>query len=323
MHSNHTKKRSLILCATPFQILIAEKIIKQNPDSDFDLILTFNKNENRQKFEYYFNRIKHLCKKALFWEYKAKISNLIKFKIKIHIDGFNEEYDELYLSNVHRAHFQLLVSYNIDSKIFTFDDGLANILPSSKLYIDNELDIVRRSIWKVLGIHVSSEDIKNKSSTHLTVYKNIPNIINNTSFIDLYDRNLTDALDENQEIIKIYLGQPLNEVGKAFEKTNIKKIFDSLGIQKYFPHPREKTISIKDIEIIKTKLIFEDYIIELLNSDSNICIEVYSFFSSAIINIASFNRVKCYYIYHQYVDENHKDIYEISSMFPNIEIIKV
>lgn len=323
MHLDHTKKRSLILCATPFQILIAEKIIKQNPNSEFDLILMLNKNENRQKFEYYFNRVKRLCQTTLLWEYKAKIPNLISFKIKIHTNGFNKKYDELYLSNVHRAHFQLLVSYNIDSEIFTFDDGLANILPSSKLYVDSELDIVRRSIWKVLGIRVNSKDIKNKSSTHLTVYKDIPNIITNTSFIELYDRNLTNTLDENQEIIKIYLGQPLDEVGNAFEQTNIKEVFDSLGIQKYFPHPREKTISIKDIEIIQTNLIFEDYIIELLNNDSDICIEVYSFFSSAIINIASLNRVKCYYIYHQYVDENHKDIYEISNMFPSIEIIKV
>lgn len=321
MQSNHTKKTSLILCATPFQILIAEKIIKQNPDSDFDLILTFNKNENRQKFEYYFNRIKHLCKKALFWEYKAKISNLIKFKIKIHMDGFNEEYDELYLSNVHRAHFQLLVSYNIDSKIFTFDDGLANILPSSKLYIDNKLDIARATIWKILGIHVDSKDIKNKSNVHLTVYKDIPNIIANTNFIELYDHKLENKLDKKPTVLRVYLGQPLNEVGNAFKNTNIKQILDLLKIQRYFPHPREKITSMQGVEVIETDLIFEDYIIELLNNNPNLRIEVFSFFSSAIINIASLDNIKCYYIYHPYVDKNHKDIYEIASIFPNIEII--
>lgn len=323
MQENLTKKINLILCATPFQVLIAEKIIKAHPNADFDLVLMFNKNENRKKFEYYFNRISPLCNQTLLWNYKAKLPNLIHFKAYLYLNHFNKNYDELYLSNIHRAHFQMLVSSNMKAKVITFDDGLANILPSSKLYIDNKLDILRASIWKLLGIYHTSKDIKKKSVKHLTVYKNIPNIVENTEFIELYKHDLIKPTNDQQETIKIYLGQPLHETGDAFNNTNIGVLLNSLQIKKYFPHPREKVSSIPGLEFIDTKLIVEDYIIEAINSNPNLQIEVYSFFSSAIINIASLDKVKCYYIHHPYVENNHKDIYELATMFPNIKIINL
>ena len=51
------ESRNLIMCTTPLQMLIAEKIIKLNKDEKFDLlVLALNNND-----VYYYNKLKEKC----------------------------------------------------------------------------------------------------------------------------------------------------------------------------------------------------------------------------------------------------------------------
>ncbi|MEA3620623.1 glycosyltransferase family 52, partial [Acinetobacter baumannii] len=66
-------------------------------------------------------------------------------------------------------------------------------------------------------------------------------------------------------------------------------ILKILDVDFYFPHPREKE-EITSVETIKTRKIFEDYIVELLAKGH--FVEVYTFFSSAALTVANLQNVK-------------------------------
>ena len=56
-------------------------------------------------------------------------------------------------------------------------------------------------------------------------------------------------------------------------------------------------------------LVFEDYIVSYLEDNPEVMVEVYSFISSAMLNIASLDRIELNYIYDSYLYDNYKDFY--------------
>ena len=52
------RQKSLIMCVTPLQILIAEKIIQSKPAEDFDVIIFAL--ESNEKFSYYAEKLKNM-----------------------------------------------------------------------------------------------------------------------------------------------------------------------------------------------------------------------------------------------------------------------
>lgn len=314
------------MCATPLHLLIAEQIIKSTPNNQYDLILMFNEGDNLSKFHHYLDRIKPLCINYMLYGHKPKISNLALFKFNLILHGFNKKYDELYLANIQRAHFQLVVSLPVNSKakVITYDDGLGNILPSGKFHQDTHPDIFRYVIKRVLGVKYYSSDIKMLSSHHYTIYPTLPNIIENTIYIDLHpDLQSEDENISVHEIKKIYLGQPLNDLDKKFSAKYLKNILDKLEIDIYFPHPRERSINIYEDKMVQTDLIFEDYIIQFLNDNPGFKIQVYSFFSGAALNVANLNNVESIYIYDEFIYQNYRDLYSIIEASSNISLITV
>lgn len=320
------KKECLIMCATPLHLLIVEQIIKSNPNNDYDLILMFNEGDNLNKFHHYLNRIKPLCRNYLLYAHKPKILNLIPFRFKLVLHGFNKKYDELYLANILRAHFQLIVSLPFNSKatVITYDDGLANLLPSGEFYQDKHPDIFRHIIKKLLGIKYYSSDIKNLSIKHYTIYPNLPNIIGNTIHINLHPELSTkDDVTPVHSTIRIYLGQPLKGLNRKFSTQYIKNILDKFEIDYYFPHPREKHVDSYEDKVVQTDLIFEDYIIQFLNDNPRVKMQVYTFFSGAALNIANLNNVESIYIYDEFIHQNYKELYSIIEASNDISIMNI
>lgn len=291
------RQKSLIMCVTPLQILIAEKIIQSRPTEDFDVIIFAL--ENNQKFNYYAEKLKKYAK--AYWyshvAYKSSIYNLInflKFIVQFNFNGFNRKYDNYYLSSIDSRYFQYILSKKPNSSsVFTFDDGTANIVKTSIYYLKNLNDEKKNKIFKSLGIKYFQDDIKSMSKLHYTIYPQFENIIENIKEIKLFDSNVKNKIRD--KCLNIFLGQPYEELDSNLSTDNIEKLMDQLNINLYFPHPREKK-NIKNVETVNTKKIFEDYIVDFLDRNEDCYLNIYTFMSSAALNVKSFDGINIYFI---------------------------
>lgn len=304
---------NLILCATPLQVLIAEKIIEKYPSESFSLIMiTYSKNE---KYLYYFNRLKKKCKTAKLLNINGKWSTLF-YVVYFRLSMLDKNAKRVFLSNIDNIIFQTILSMLDKIEVYTFDDGTANLDKTSFFYRSESLSNKLRLIKKCLNISLDVEKIKGLSRKHYTIY-NIPNVDN--IIPSLEHINLLSLVHINRSKpkskIKIVLGQPIFEHikendGKR-EELNIELTQKLIGYSEatlYFPHPRE-TYKIRGIDYIKTNLIFEDFIIEQLKN--NIEYDVYTFFSSVGLNIINVPNVTIHYCRHKDVPSYWDNMYHL------------
>lgn len=306
------RQKSLIMCVTPLQILIAEKIIQNRPAEDFDVIIFAL--ENSEKFTYYAKRLEKYAQTYWFSHvvYKNSISNLIdfiKFIIKFKFKDFKKKYDNYYLSSIDSRYFQYIISQKKNtSLIFTFDDGTANIVKTSIYYVKNVNDRKKAGIFKIFGIRYFQEDIREMSKLHYTIYSDFDNIIENTQEIKLF--NTEKKCIKRQQILNIFLGQPYEQLDSDLTLEKIEELMSKLQINYYFPHPREKN-SPKNVKILSSEKIFEDYIVDFLSQNEDKYLKIYTFMSSAALNVKSFDGVNISFIQTRGLTEKYPDFFNM------------
>lgn len=314
------RPRSLIMCMTPLQMVIAEKIIQLNPKEDFDLlVIALSDND---KYRHYYSRLKNICVSSLYYITEKGIKGFLNYIRKLNEIKLNKGYKNLYLASIDSRHFQYILSRNKKANIYTFDDGAANVIPNDPYYLNSKPKLLKRIIWRGLGIKYYMKDIKNLSLTHYTIYKGVPNIIEKTQLIKLYkDNELTYSA--TNKVVSIYLGQPLEEVSTIFTTDYIAQTLRKIKIDFYYPHPREKNIPKGDYKVVMSPLVFEDYIINFLKDNPEVRIHVYSFISSAILNIVNLERIEVNYLYDKVLYNNYKEFYDFVDAKFNIKYIKL
>ncbi|ODQ39089.1 hypothetical protein BHC25_00050 [Mannheimia haemolytica] len=78
----------------------------------------------------------------------------------------------------------------------------------------------------------------------------------------------------------------------------------------YYPHPREKEIFDR-VEYIKSEKIFEDFLLEYLEQNKDKVINVYTFFSTAILNVKDISNVRVISCYSEQIDPRFHNIYNL------------
>ncbi|WP_288776185.1 glycosyltransferase family 52, partial [uncultured Psychrobacter sp.] len=293
-----SKSNNLIICLTPFQMLIAKKIIELKPSEKFDLLVLSQ--QDNDKYRYYFKMLSKFCNESFYYVLKGGLFGLIDF-LNYSKSRLNNSYSGVYLASIDFSYCLYLISKLESPNIFTFDDGTANILTESIYYKGPSRTIKRKIAFKMLGIKYDMQELIDLSSEHYTVYKGIPNIVKKTKLIKLFDEdalaNSNHSKTNSKNYINIYLGQPLEEVSDEIVNNLTPEFFSKLDINYYYPHPREKNIPQGGFKVISSPLIFEDYILQLLNSSPNTVFRIYSFISGSLLNIASLDRIEPNYIY--------------------------
>lgn len=308
MDHGKQESKSLIMCTTPLQMLIAEKIIQLNQGEDFDLlVLALN---NNQKYRYYYNRLSEICENSLYYIPKAGLTGFFDFLKELKNSNINKNYKNIYLASIDSRHFQYIISKKYSADIYTFDDGTANIISSSLFYSTSQPFNLKKIIWRLIGVKYYISDIKKRSKIHYTIYNNVSNIVSKLKFLSLIP-NLklkNESLNTNK-VVKFYLGQPLLEISEKFNNAFIENKIKKLEPHFYYPHPREKVYPAINCKVIDSKLIFEDFILQYLIDNPDLEVEVYSFISTALLNISSLPRVSVIYIQDEYLVEKYKDFY--------------
>lgn len=325
MQKSNNKSNALMMCTNPLQMLIAEKIIISHPNLTFDLVVSTWTDNKKNRF--YYNKLKKYCRTTLYFIESPSRTNLLKFKTIYKLKQFNANYEYSYLASLDSELFSNLLARDAHTKIYTFDDGIANIIENG-LYYSNEVNIkskFKNTIKKLLRLNrLSIKEIRELSLLHYTIYNNFSNIINNTQYIELY-KTKDEFLTNNSvnTTVKIFLGQPLHTISKKFSQDYLSNIIEQIGIDLYIPHPKEDFTPNGDFQIIDTELIIEDYIEHYLKENPNVIVEVYNYFSSGAINIIDHSRVKVKFIYDKDLFKAYSDFFRKIEDLYNIEIVKL
>ena len=120
--------KNLIICTTPLQILLAEKIMDV-VQGDYTVVIITR--HNNDKYQYYSNRIKEKSNSLLYYYLRSitKYSRLWEvLNFKIDFDLFSQEgYRYCFLASIDNP-LSLRILSNIKfQELRTFDDGTANI----------------------------------------------------------------------------------------------------------------------------------------------------------------------------------------------------
>lgn len=316
---------SLIMCTTPLQMVIAERIIKINPSQSFDLLVVSN--QYNEKFQFYYEKLGNFCIESGYYQPLQGVMSYLDISIQfsrfLKEKNLNKNYDCLYLASIDSIYFQYILSVNPSANILTFDDGTANITDSSIYKKPAKNRYIKRVLSRLLGVRYDMAAIKSNSELHYTIYNDVPNIIDKTQFIKLYDEKRSVNLNSKKQVKKIFLGQPLDEISRTLEDLDIVKLLNVLDIDYYFPHPREQLTDLKNVEIIYSNLIIEDFIIDYLKNNPDIEIDVYSFISTANLNIASIEGVNSRFIYNSLIYQLNESFYSLAKEKFNVPIIQL
>lgn len=311
-----SKKYKLFICLTPLQMKIAKRIIEVENIQDYKLIGLFL--SESKKYHHYFDLLKKDCVDFFVFYPKNGVSgfralkDVYDFKKGLYKSEILKDVNQIYFASIDNRYVQLIASNLREAEVFTFDDGYANLNYNGSYYRSGTPNLMRKFLWGVLGVKLFTQNIRDLILKHYTIYSNKKNISVNLKRINLIIP--VNDIDGDQ-ICRILLGQPLNEVNLKADNNYLKKIINKLNIDFYFPHPRE-SYEVEDCcEIIDTDLIFEDYVGYLFKKYKLGKIELYTFFSTAVLNIDGFDNVDIYVLHDKFLFDE-----EIYSCFEGFKL---
>lgn len=298
------KNKNLLICLTPLQMMIASKIIDENPAIYDILCVSYNDNE---KYNYYFSKISVKCKKNYRFLIKSenKLGRLydlicMKYFVKKNI---RNEYNGVFVASIDNPFIHVILSFISKKELYTFDDGTANINKDSIYYNPVVKPFIQNIFIKFIGCIYSLDRIKMESQFHYTLYNGFENVIKNTKILNLLKIN-DNVVGVNK--ISIFLGQPLADI-KYVSTEQVISFMENYKIKKYFPHPRE-TEKFENLDYIDSKLIFEEYVQKLILS--GYVVDVYTLLSTAVLNVEHKN-LNVYVVVFPEMENNYLEIYNL------------
>lgn len=276
--------KSLFICGTPLQSLIAARIIDLNNLAAEDCILFFYSGVGNKKYDHYYRLLSERCAQSVFYYCDFKFPGYIAKAKKI-FSGM--DYTTVYLASVNSVFVFLALSLEKHRYLYTFDDGTANLSPSSSYAESYGLSVKKYLALKLFGNTYSIQKIRKETRGHYTIYPNFTNnISNNLRPLSIF-HGMQYAPGSGK--CSVILGTVFHEafgansVARVIEK--LEKLSTTLAEHVfYIPHPRGETLEVKELEILDSEKIAEEIISDLLAKYESV--DLYGFCSSVQINMA-------------------------------------
>lgn len=312
--SNEIKK-SLIICQTPFQLILARAIMGDRVD--YDLLIVIENNSNYEKIKYYVNffKNKNINIKILKVNNRGVFAFKSLFEVYLYVrKNLKEKYNIIYFASIHNLYIQSIISMLDFNTIETFDDGTGNINRDGVFYV-SRYGFKNKILRFIFKIEYNIERIKLETKLHYTIYQGVGNIVEDCKYINLFKKNINlnlNQYDQSDEI-SIFIGQPLELIKTKIDYDILSTFVNKTKIDYYYPHPGET--SIIECKKIISPLIAEEYILNLLEENPMLKINIYGFFSGVLLNIISLQRVKVYALHD---DVMYKKYYFLYSMLSDM-----
>lgn len=300
---------NLYLCSTPLQILIANYLIDLKQDFVDVLVLTYTFNE---KYEYYLNKIKnnrYVNQVDVIRINEHNVFTKLMTVGRIILWGKHKKFHTIYLASIDNFFMHCVLHYSHVQEIYTFDDGTANIIEASTYFVDRS-STFSRIARKLLNIRWNLSHIKISTRKHYTIYRDIKNIVDDISYINVFGVDGFKNSIKNRKVCSLFLGQPFNdrEIGiKIYKK--LKNNFCDI---RYFIHPRENFNFIDSVldegDIVRSDLIVEEYIFQQVMAGIDIVLLTVS--SSAGFNLYYADGVQVKFVVDKRLDGEVGSIYD-------------
>lgn len=290
---------NLIYCTSPLQALIAERIIDLYPNEQFYCV--FDGNPKQTKQWHYYERLKARCKGGTFISRSGFDGALgaYRFVLRILFMGYFRlpRIHRIFVASLDSYVFRLLWAGVRGAQLYTFDDGSVN-LSSRSFFLMNDVDDGKflgliQKLFRIPNI----KEFKERSLKHYTIYE-YPNVMPRCEYISLYpdkntpDKQNTGSVESPIRVMSIFLGQRVFSWEVFDEDIALAEwIVKHYGIDYYLPHPKE-SYTIKGVEYIQTPLIAEDYILQILEENPDLEVRLYSYCSTALLNLSATPRVR-------------------------------
>lgn len=290
---------NLMICWTPLQMVIAERIIDQNPSEKFYTIVMSHSAKN-EKYEHYSQKLAKKSERFYSFYIHPQSQNswfvyttLLELKLK---SLLFPEVKTIYFAHINSPEVHTIVSNFPKSEIKTFDDGTANLVEKSAFLNDQERistgEVSRVFYETVINSTHSTIEVREKSVEHFTIFKDLPNVMENVSkkitYLPLFDTSKLSQNNDIHSIVKIMLGS----VDKKLKQPSEKAI-KQFGIKYTTLHPRQ-TYRLNNAITLESNLIIEDYLLQEIEKNPHTQYEIYTFFSGAALTMKDFPNVKVF-----------------------------
>lgn len=302
---------NLVICSTPLHLLEVESLARINEITDFELFCYSNETP---QIKYYFDKLNN---------YTIKSTNYIVGKsfpgyvIDLYFLFYNKEYENVYFASVDNVFIHFILSFIKFKKIITFDDGNANVIHNSMLYIDDR-KWFKKILYKLFFCNYDLNKTLKLISKHYSIYSTDINISSNIVNFKLDFNVIKKCGDLNKlEVANVFLGTVYNDA-----TTNIDKFMTDLGCFLkatdffYIPHPRDNKKYFSNVTYLDGVEIAEHKIISLLSKYKRV--NVFGFNSSAQLNIDHIDNINNYVLKSTEISE-HLD-FELEHKFKEIWI---
>lgn len=275
---------NLIIVTSPLQVLIAERIMAEHPNEEFDAVM-YTRMDN-DKYRYYTDRLRALCRRVdyvVIHRYPGKLKVYARTLGEIYQTYLRPRYKRIYIASIDSDEGHRLLTFQSKASIYTFDDGLVNLDPPAWQKVLRVLPSGwKRMLSRVFGTPTMNQLIE-RSQKHYTIYR-LPNVMPRTHYIPLIPP-ITEASSRIEHTVRMLLGQHLYVNYTEQESLDlIMQVMQEYAIDLYIPHPKFGQDILGDKEV-KTPLIFEDYILQELQKNPTTHYEVYLFSTTSSINL--------------------------------------
>ncbi|HSC81484.1 MAG TPA: glycosyltransferase family 52 [Chitinolyticbacter sp.] len=275
--------RRLLICATPLHALIAERLIAAEPAQWQLLFYTTHDNDKARR---YYQRLAAQCVRSRYVVLgRGSAGNLARMRLAALGWG---RLDVVYLGSANEWLVHYLLSKLRYRRLETFDDGLGNLIRGGLFDVPKPRGSKRALISALIGVRHDLNTIRAQSARHHTIYRQ-PNTFERAHYLPLFDAP-ADAAPPTRWL-RVFLGQPLYEADRERSRATNQTAVDALQPDLYFPHPRED-YAVTGVERAEVPEVFEDWLVQRLQGDPELGVEVSSFFSSSLLSVAGWPRVR-------------------------------
>jgi beta-galactosamide-alpha-2,3-sialyltransferase len=281
--SNQNKK-NLFLCRTPLQARICLKIIENKIIDDFDFIYFTQNNTNIDRE--YFSQLEAKSARALYLYVSQKRPDILNHLIgiwKLQRQWRMDDYTGIYLASIDSLVFRYVIKKNPQATLRSFDDGTANITPSSLYYMLGKYK--KSNFYGMLMRLPTAEKIKARLQQHYSIYPGFENFIDyrKISFISIFSQIASNTRSAEKGSLTFFIGQPFHEYLDVSQIVTLKTWLAKQHIDFYIMHPRERSPLVTNIPVLDNEgMLAEDAIFK---AAGNYRPRIFSSYSTLLFNI--------------------------------------
>jgi len=254
-------KSALVLCRTPFQASLIEKILREENIDLFDLVYYTQQDSTEDR--HYFGILAARARSSVYIYRPPRRYSILSY-FELYLGSLNYLRDRrpaiVVLASFDNHIFNSIASRQKDAKLVTFDDGTANIFSQGTyFYTDRGW---RTQLYRRAFGAVDPDLLKWRVSTHYTVFENYRNIVP-AHKVKTIRRNNRLRPSELGKPLVFFIGGPFHESCSDDELHRLSEYIGTCGIDYYVTHPRETVPIYSEAKFLnKNGMLAEDAILQ-------------------------------------------------------------